>query len=146
MTNKPKHTEDHIVDRMDTAKKKEVFLQALEKSLGIVKTACDQLGISRQTYYNWMQKDPEFKARALDAKEIALDFAESQLFKQIQSGNAASTIFYLKTQGRDRGYQERIEHTGADGGDMTIAFKIIAPDGSEKNIQPDGSEQKQIEQ
>jgi hypothetical protein len=37
------------------------------------------------------------------------------LFKLIKEGNVAATIFYLKTQGKQRGYIERQEVTGADG-------------------------------
>ena len=40
---------------------------------------------------------------------MALDFAESQLHKQIQNGEVSSTIFYLKTKGKKRGYIERQE-------------------------------------
>ena len=39
---------------------------------------------------------------------IVLDFAESQLHKQIKDGNPSSTIFYLKTKGKNRGYYEKI--------------------------------------
>jgi hypothetical protein len=51
---------------------------------------------------------------------IALDFAESSLHKQIQSGVPASTIFYLKTRGKGRGYIERQEITGRDGEPLTM--------------------------
>jgi hypothetical protein len=46
---------------------------------------------------------------------VALDFAESQLHKQIQSGEVSSTIFYLKTKGKKRGYVERseVDHSGS---------------------------------
>ena len=43
------------------------------------------------------------------------DFAESELMKLIKDGNVAATIFFLKTQGKARGYIERQEVTGADG-------------------------------
>ncbi len=44
-----------------------------------------------------------------------MDFAESQLYKQIKEGSTAATIFYLKTKGKKRGYIERqeIEHNGS---------------------------------
>ena len=44
-----------------------------------------------------------------DLQDITLDFAESQLHKQIKDGNTTATIFLLKTKGKKRGYIERSE-------------------------------------
>ena len=91
---------------MDAQKK--AMIQALEKSLGIVTSACKVVGIARQTHYNWME-DEEYKAAVEELGDVALDFAESKLHKLIDSGNPAATIFYLKTKGKNRGYVERQE-------------------------------------
>lgn len=88
---------------------KKALLEAMTKSLGIVTTACKQADVGRTTYYQWLREDPEFKKAVADIKDIALDFAESQLHKQIQEGNTTATIFFLKTQGKSRGYVERQE-------------------------------------
>ena len=85
------------------------MIEALEKSLGIVTTACKNVGISRQTHYRWTEEDEEYKIAVDSISDIALDFAESQLHKQIQEGNSTSTIFYLKTKGKKRGYIEKSE-------------------------------------
>jgi len=98
--------------KSDTTKK--AMLQALEKSLGVVTAACNSVGISRQTHYRWLEEDAEYKAEVKGLEDVALDFAESQLHKQINSGNTSATIFYLKTKGKNRGYVERTEITGAD--------------------------------
>jgi hypothetical protein len=92
---------------MDVQKK--AMLQALEKALGIVTQACKVVGISRQTHYNWMNSDEDYKTAVEDLGDVALDFAESKLHKLIDSGNPAATIFYLKTKGKNRGYVERQE-------------------------------------
>ncbi len=92
-----------------TEQHKKALIDALTKSLGIVTTACKQVGVGRTTYYQWLREDPEFKKAVADVKEVALDFAESQLHKQIQEGNTTATIFFLKTQGKGRGYVERQE-------------------------------------
>ena len=89
--------------------KKEALLKALEKSLGVVTTACKQLDISRATYYRWLSEDEEFSKSAKDIQDVALDFVESKLFEQIQDSSTAATIFYLKTKGKKRGYVERSE-------------------------------------
>lgn len=89
--------------------KKEI-VRALEKSLGIVTTACKTVGIARSTFYDWYNNDLNFAAQVNDMKAVALDFAESKLFEQINDNNSTSTIFYLKTQGKSRGYIERQEY------------------------------------
>jgi len=85
------------------------LLESLEKALGVVTTACKTAGCSRETFYKYCREDEEFKAKVEDISNITLDFAESQLHKQIMDGNTTATIFYLKTKGKNRGYIERSE-------------------------------------
>lgn len=93
---------------------KKAMIEALEKSLGVVTTAAKAVGIDRSTHYGWYNNDPEYRAAVDSISDIALDFAESQLHKQIQGGEVSSTIFYLKTKGKKRGYVEKteVEHSG----------------------------------
>jgi len=94
---------------------KKAMIAALEKSLGIVTTACKKVGIGRTTFYDWIKEDKEFAKEVNQIQDIALDFAESQLHSQIGDGSTAATIFYLKTKGKKRGYVERQEITGIEG-------------------------------
>lgn len=105
--------------------KKDVLL-ALEASLGVVTTACKKAQIDRTTFYRYLKEDAEFARQVKELENVALDFAESSLHKQIQAGVPASTIFYLKTKGKERGYIERQEMTGKDGGPIQT-----------ENVQPD---------
>ena len=95
---------------------KKTFIEALKKSLGVVMAASKKTGISRATHYHWYKTDPEYKSNIDDIKEDAIDFVESSLFEQIKDGNTTATIFYLKTIGKERGYVERQEYTGKNGG------------------------------
>jgi len=95
------------LDRTDT--KKAAMLEALEKSLGIVSTACKMVDISRQTHYAWLKADEEYKSAVNSIQDSVLDFAESHLYKLVKDGNPAATIFFLKTKGKKRGYIERQE-------------------------------------
>ncbi len=88
---------------------KKAMIEALEKSLGIVTTACKSVGIARQTHYEWMKEDNQYRLSVEDVADMAIDFAESQLHKQIKEGEVTSTIFYLKTKGKKRGFVERTE-------------------------------------
>ena len=100
--------------RQTSAVRKRSMLKALEKSLGVVTTAAKAAKIDRQTHYNWMEKDPNYKAAVESIADIALDFAESQLHENMRRGSDAATIFYLKTKGKRRGYVEKteVEHSG----------------------------------
>ena len=89
--------------------KKKSILEALEKSLGVVTVACKQADVPRSTYYKWLNEDEDFAKAVKDIENIALDFGESQLHKQIGDGNTSATIFFLKTKGKKRGYVERNE-------------------------------------
>lgn len=104
-------------DTKDTIKKE--LLEALERSMGVVKVACDKTGHSRNTYYKYYNDDEDFKTQVNNIKEGCIDFAEAALLKQIKGGNAISTIFYLKTQGKKRGYVEKHEYE-----DVTPAINL----------------------
>jgi hypothetical protein len=99
---------------------KKAMIAALEKALGIVTTACKIVGIARQTHYEWMREDEDYAAACRSIDDLVLDFAESQLHKQIGNGEVSSTIFYLKTKGKKRGYVERQEISGPDEGPVQI--------------------------
>ena len=94
---------------LQTQQLKKAMLLALEQSLGIVTAAAKSVGIDRTTHYLWLKDDQEYKSAVDSIQDITLDFAESQLHKQIKDGEVTSTIFYLKTKGKKRGYVERVE-------------------------------------
>jgi hypothetical protein len=104
--------EEVMSDTSDT--KKSILYTALEKSLGVVSTACKNAGVSRDSFYRWCKEDEEFKAKVDDLKNVSLDFAESKLLEQINSGNTTAIIFFLKTQGKNRGYIETHEVSSSD--------------------------------
>jgi hypothetical protein len=88
---------------------KKAMLEALEASLGVVSTACKEVGISRETHYRWTREDEEYRRSVEELEGVALDTAESKLHEAIQGGNIVAIIFYLKTKGKVRGYVERSE-------------------------------------
>ena len=93
----------------NSTSKKELMLEALKKSLGIVTTACQTVGIDRGTHYNWLKDDPEYRKSVEALDDVVLDFAESKLHQSINNGSDTATIFFLKTKGKKRGYIEKQE-------------------------------------
>ena len=89
---------------------KGAMLVALESSLGVVTTACKIVKMNRSNHYDWMNSDDVYRKAVDEIQDVAIDFAESQLHKQIQEGNTTATIFFLKTKGKKRGYIERSEY------------------------------------
>lgn len=123
-----------------TEQSKKDLLAALEKSLGIVTTACKAARLSRTQHYQWLKDDPDYKAAVEEISYVAVDFAESQLHKLMNGytepdskvflnsdtkeaivvpitkhvgPDATSVIFYLKTKGKSRGYipSKAVDHT-----------------------------------
>jgi hypothetical protein len=100
----------------------------LDHSHGIVSVASRNAGIARSTFYRWMDEDETFKAAVEEIREASIDHVENKLFNLIDSGDTGSTIFFLKTRGKKRGYVERTELTGADGKDLPpVSINIIQP-------------------
>lgn len=119
---------------------KKAMIEALKKSLGVIKTACAVVGIARQTHYRWLEEDPEYKQATEDIGEEAIDFVESKLFEKIEGismtqgtddegkpkvytvpPSDTAIIFYLKTKGKKRGYIERTELAGVP--DQPLSMK-----------------------
>jgi len=95
--------------KTQTDTQKKAMIQAMEKSLGIVTTACRNVGIARDTHYRWMRDDDSYRASIESIEGMTLDLAESKLHEEILQGNTAAIIFFLKTKGKKRGYVEKQE-------------------------------------
>lgn len=94
-----------------TEENKKIMLEALRLNMGNVSKAMESAGIKcRQTHYNWLENDPDYKAEVDAINEANIDLAEGELLKNIKSGDTTSLIFFLKTKGKSRGYIEKIEH------------------------------------
>ena len=98
----------------------EEMITAIVEARGFISVAADRLGCAPNTVRNYIARYATVKQAAHDTREKTKDFVESKLFKLIQDENVAAVIFFLKTQCKDRGYIERQEVTGADGGPQVI--------------------------
>jgi len=107
--------------------KKEAFLKALEKSLGIMSQAAKKVGIDRTTPYRWMKEDEVFEDQVTEIQNVVGDFAETKLYELVNDGVPSAVIFLCKTKFKNRGYIERQEITGLDGKNLDINIEVIYP-------------------
>lgn len=114
MAGKPKLTEQQVLD-------------AVAKTKGMLTITARELGVTYDTVRAYMERYPSVKEAVKVAKETMLDTAELKLYnKAVVEDDTTALIFLLKTQGKSRGYTERTELTGAEGGTLTI--KVINGD------------------
>jgi hypothetical protein len=102
--------------------KPEQVVAALKETGGLVYLAAERLDCVAQTVYNYANRYPAVKEAMKHQKGRRLDTAEASLWKAILAGEAWAVCFYLKTQGKERGYVERTELVG--GGGDTAPIRI----------------------
>ncbi len=96
--------------------------QAITATRGNILAAAANLKCSRKAVYDKIKKYPKLQIVVDSQREEMLDFAEAKLYQQIRNDNLTAIIFFLKTQGRGRGYSSRLELEGAaDGNPINIA-------------------------
>jgi hypothetical protein len=98
---------------------KEVFEKAIKESRGVKAMVAATVGCSRQTVDNALAKWPELVEMMDAARSSLVSLATSALVEDItdktSDGHVRAYMFVLKTLGKDEGFVERSEVTGADG-------------------------------
>lgn len=118
-------------------KSNEQAAAALRGTKGMVALAARNLGVTRQALYSRIMKSPALQQVLKDEREITTDAVEMKLYEAILSGDVGAMKFYLATQGRNRGYAERVEHTGADGGPVEIRTITAIVTAERDDVLPD---------
>lgn len=96
---------------------------------GNVLATAAALGVSRSTINRRINESPVLQEVLHDARDGMVDIAESALKREVLAGNITAIIFTLKTLGKQRGYVERQEVTGAEGDALNIIIKRAGKDG-----------------
>ena len=96
--------------------------EALRAERGLVTYAAKRLGYTLDGLLRRIDGNPaRFKPILDEARESVIDLAERSLITKLEDGDLQATAFALRTIGRKRGYAERTEITGADGGPVEYA-------------------------
>ncbi len=99
----------------------EQVIEQLQQSHGNIKHAAGRLNTSRRNLHQYINEHPTVAAALADIREGTKDDAELMLYDRMRTSDTL-LIFFLKTQGRDRGYVERHEVTGANGDVLHIVI------------------------
>ena len=114
------------MDATNATNDKKQFLEALKRCAGNVSEAMEQVPTHRSTHYRWLESDPEYAAAVDAIKESLIDRAEGVLHSLIGEGNVPAVLFFLKTQGKRRGYIERTETDVTSGGQpINFVTKVV---------------------
>jgi len=100
---------------------------AIIQAEGNLASAARRLRMTRGGVAYRVAKSKLLQELVEDQRQILVDEAESSLRKACKRGDAWAVCFTLKTQGRERGYIERVEHTGGAGGPLEFTFLIQRP-------------------
>ena|SRR5215510_1033187 len=99
------------------------MIAALTETRGMVFLAAKRLGCSHDTVERYCQRYPSVQAAKEAQRGELVDVAELKLWQSVQNGEAWGISLVLKTLGKERGYVERVEQTGKDGGPLEIRIE-----------------------
>lgn len=83
--------------------------KALKRYKGRVASAAKALGCTQQGVYQYLKRHPETQAYLEEVRERNIDKVEDKLLEAAANGESWAVCFYLKCQGKHRGYVERQE-------------------------------------
>lgn len=115
-----------------SVEKVEAMLRKHSGNKGAVAKAC---GVSRTAVQLYIKDRPRLQAITEECKESLIDVAENSLEKAMRAGEAWAVCFFLKTQGKSRGYIERTEQSQVGELRMVLTEEIV--DGGTQGIPTD---------
>lgn len=112
-----------------------VPVKALEKAIaehrGNITRVAQAVKLSRQGVYKRIEASPALQAAMTEARETLIDLVEGGLYDAAVGGNLTAQIAVLNNHpvSRQRGWGQRLELTGANGGPVVIKGYIsVSPD------------------
>lgn len=67
--------------------KKNQFIEIFFRKLGLVISTCDECGITKDVFQQWVKDDTDFANQVATIEERRREFAESAFFSEMQNGN-----------------------------------------------------------
>jgi hypothetical protein len=89
-------------------------VKLVEEKLREYRGNCAAVGrafdVTRSAVAHYIERHPSLHCVLRECREVMKDHAESALHRAIIDGEPWAICFFLKCQGKDRGYTERTEH------------------------------------
>lgn len=101
-------------------------IDAIPGTGGIMELVAKNLGCDRATVWRYSKRYATVQQALVQADESVTDLAEAKAIKLINAEHWPAIMHRLSTKGKGRGYTERHEVTGAEGG--PLAVMIYLPD------------------
>ena len=101
---------------------KQIVIDALNKTKGAVYLAAKSLECSHTAIYDYIAKYPDIAELKEYYDEEVSDIAVLKLRDSVIKAEPWAIKYQLSTKGKSRGYVERQEVTGANGGKLQIEY------------------------
>ena len=102
----------------------DTILAAIQNSYGIVSRVAERLECDWMTARKYIDMHNEAREAFACETERVLDLAETKVIKAINLDDVSTAKWLLSTKGKARGYNERTELTGKDGGPLNVSFDV----------------------
>jgi len=116
------------------------IIAALERTHGMIYLAAKELGCNPSTIYRRADKNKEIQSIIDSFRGQLVDKAELKLEQAVMNGEPWAVTLTLKSLGKNRGYVERQEITGADGSAQKIEVEYINSPITTPGISPEPTE------
>ena len=107
--------------------KTKTIIDALKATNGLVSLAAKRVGCTPMTIYNRAKRVQLVQQTIDDCRDELVDYAEMGLRSAVLGKEPWAVALTLRTLGRNRGYVERQEVTGADGApiQLTVVENVV---------------------
>ena len=102
--------------------------EALKQAKGMTTVCARIMHCDLKTVENYVKEYPQLAEIKRQEHESVLDTGELALLRAVQNGEAWAVCFLLKTQGKGRGYIERAEMSGPNGGAVEVEVTGLSDD------------------
>ena len=106
------------------------IIECLRETNGLVSLAAKRVPCSMTTIYTRARDVAAVRQVIDECRSELVDYGELALRRAVVNGEPWAVAMVLKTLGKDRGYVERQEVTGADGEALQVVTRVVRVGGA----------------